>query len=139
MAISKLYYLIVLTILITANPIRAQTLYNLVPNSSFELYDTCPDDYGQIYRAIGWTSRCESMVEYFNSCSPDAFFNVPSNYMGYQNARHGIGYTQIAIQIALLQVREYVGCQLLNPLKHDVNYCVEFSISLVNVCTITCD
>ena len=58
---------------------------NLVPNPSFEDYCSCPDNSGQVYRAIGWTSFGNSS-DYFNCCAPPGAQSVPLNPSGYQCA-----------------------------------------------------
>src|SRR5216683_763724 len=71
---------------------------NLVPNYSFEVYDTCPNTYSQIYYAIPWFSslpcQCGSS-DYYNACAGGPLVSVPSNGGGYQNARTGVGYAGI--------------------------------------------
>lgn len=42
---------------------------NLVVNADVELYDTCPDNTGQIYRANGWWQYSISTIDYMNVCS----------------------------------------------------------------------
>jgi len=42
---------------------------NLVPNPSFEQYDTCPNNYSQIVRASGWYSPTTGTPDYLNACS----------------------------------------------------------------------
>lgn len=53
---------------------------NLVPNPSFEEYDTCPTNQQQIQHAIGW-SAYRAMINYYNACaSPiSTDISVPAN------------------------------------------------------------
>ena len=55
---------------------------NLVPNPSFEIYDTCPDRLNQISRAIGWQSILNS-PDYFCRCA-SGWSSLPFNGFGYQ-------------------------------------------------------
>jgi hypothetical protein len=72
---------------------------NLVPNPSFEIYDTCPDNLGQISRAIGWHDAIPD-GEYFNVCSHDTngsgipYIGVPLNTAGYRTPASGNGYAR---------------------------------------------
>src|SRR5437764_856653 len=57
---------------------------NLVPNPSFEIYDTCPDNASQVNRVINWFS-CYTTPDYYNTCSsvmtlpsyPPVFYQQP--------------------------------------------------------------
>ena len=66
---------------------------NLIPNSSFEIYDTCPTtlstpgDY-QINHALGWYSPTYATSDYYNACNP-GIVSIPSNLLGYQVAMDG--------------------------------------------------
>lgn len=106
---------------------------NLVPNPSFELYDTCPDQ-GEIYFATGWMSFTGS-PDYFNSCANQAIgYSVPNTGAGYQIAKDGNGFVGIALCIPAQapNVREYVGIQLSQPLVVGTKYYVTFYANLAN-------
>jgi OmpA-OmpF porin, OOP family len=62
---------------------------NLVPNPSFEQYDTCPDLLNQIQYAIGW-NNFGNTPDYYNACSQ--IMNVPNTQGGYQLAYDGNAY-----------------------------------------------
>src|ERR1700685_2222823 len=72
-----------------------ETQINLVPNPSFEIYDTCVTELGQMDRATGWVS-VRATPDYFNMC--DTIIDIiesatiPSNYWGYQYPVSGNGY-----------------------------------------------
>jgi hypothetical protein len=109
---------------------------NLVPNPSFEIYDTCPYYGSQIYFASPWfqpniywgNTTNSSSSDYFNTCS-DSTFGVPYNFLGYQSARTGNGYAGIDFY-ASNETREYLEIQLSSPLIANRIYCVEFFVSL---------
>jgi gliding motility-associated-like protein len=77
---------------------------NLVPNGSFEEYNWCPSTVNGYYidACKEWTSPSLGSPDYYNSCSQeyDAFldrylYSVPENYIGFQEARTGVGYAGV--------------------------------------------
>jgi OOP family OmpA-OmpF porin len=80
----------ILFYLIFFSPAFAVAQINLVPNPSFEIYNTCPNSGGQITYATGWFTATLGSPDYFNSCS--AGYGVPSNGFGYSNAQDGNAY-----------------------------------------------
>ncbi len=113
---------------------------NLVPNPSFEEYDTCPTgvsstgDY-QINHCTNWYTPSTGTSDYFNSCSPiSGGANVPNNGFGYQNAFDGQGYVGVIllIQEGELSYFEYVQTKLLTPLKQGNKYKFSFNVNLAN-------
>lgn len=111
------------------------TLYgyaqNLVPNYSFEVYDTCPYNASQIYYAAPWQGVTTNSTDYFNACSSSR--GVPSCGDGWQYARTGIAYAGIyAINSYGGDYREYLQVKLDNTLQQDSCYLIEFYCNLVN-------
>ena len=110
---------------------------NLVPNPSFEVYDTCPNDSldGSIQFAIPWFDPNIQIhsTDYFNNCNLDtASLNCPQNFIGYQLAHSGNGYagfTTGTIQPAN-NLREYLEVELIDSLLQGKKYCVSFFVSL---------
>ncbi|MEO5674037.1 MAG: T9SS type A sorting domain-containing protein [Chitinophagales bacterium] len=114
---------------------------NLVPNPSFEVYDSCPDDVGEIDSAIGWSNfgngsyAGASSPDYFNSCAdasvfPDSLVSVPHNQGGYQYAATGNAYCGIiCYAVTFPDYREIIGCQLINPLEIGAIYHISFKIN----------
>ncbi|MBL0342137.1 MAG: hypothetical protein IPP71_15200 [Bacteroidetes bacterium] len=118
--------------------------YNLVPNPSFELYDTCPDNVGQIYRAIGWSSPTQTSPDYHNVCTNGNPWNigVPQNVHGYQFAKDGNGYAGIiSYTVNGLGIaggfREYVQIQLTDSLIAGKEYSLGFYVSPGDSCKYT--
>lgn len=108
--------------------IKAQT--NLVPNPSFEIFDTCPDNLGQISRANGWFSSKPS-PDYFNSCANSSDWSyVPSNYWGYQIPASGLGYAGFTAKVGQFNIREYLSIQLNNSLQIGAKYFVSMKVCL---------
>ena len=121
---------------------------NLVPNPSFETYTSCPVGPGEITNATGWNNPDTSTADYYNVCNNATFpmpsMDVPSNIMGYQQARTGDGYAGIICNEVINfpplpaiedDYREYLQVQLTSPLVAGVEYEVEFYWSLSNKST----
>lgn len=103
---------------------------NLVPNPSFEEYDTCPNFDGQISRAIGWYST-RATPDYFNTCAPGYnWCTVPINYFGYRTPASGNAYAGVIVREGVSNARENIGIQLLTPLEQGLKYYASFKVSL---------
>ena len=112
---------------------------NLVPNPSFETYDICPTNFGQIYHAIpwfqpstyNWDTRVGSSSEFYNACVPNVgpAVSTPNNAAGYQIPKTGLGYAGIYEINDSTNYREYIEIQLLAPLNPKESYCVSFYVS----------
>lgn len=59
---------------------------NIVPNPSFQLYDTCPDAAGEVHYCKYWNVANNSTPDYFTTCTANSYISIPSNFAGYQNA-----------------------------------------------------
>jgi hypothetical protein len=53
-------------LLLLSNHLIAQE--NLVPNGGFEEYTSCPDNYGQIEKAIHWSDPNNGSSDFFHNC-----------------------------------------------------------------------
>ncbi len=103
---------------------------NLVSNPSFESYTTCPDDLGEIDRAVPWNTPNEASPDYYHSCAPSTSgVSVPSNTFGSQLARTGEAYSGIICR-PINDYREYVEGALNQPLTAGQIVRVEFWVSL---------
>jgi len=129
--IQNIFYLLIGVPIFCANLSLGQ---NLVPNSSFENYTTCPSFTGSSSTsatnlAIPWYDPTGSTSDYYNSCDT-GFFNVPHSASGYQVARTGDAYTGLFALNGLgalwNNMREYIQVELLSPLEKDTCYQVEF-------------
>lgn len=84
--------LIFFTFLLSVFLLRAQT--NLVPNPSFENYNTCPNDVAGVGSfgnwVIGWWDS-STTPDYFNQCG-DECVSIPYNACGFQYPYDGIAY-----------------------------------------------
>jgi len=113
---------------------KANGQYNLIPNPSFEVFDTCPNNGGQLYHSINWINPLmNSTPDYLNACNM-AFWGVPSNIYGNEWAHTGVAYSAIvtaahAINPLTNNAREYLETELLDTLIQGTDYCIRFYVS----------
>lgn len=105
---------------------------NLVPNPSFEIYDTCPDWYSQIERAKAWRSIVGT-PDFLNKCA-NYPASIPNNILGYQDAVNvnDRGYAAIGISFPIFTTvtfREILGIQLAETLIIGTKYFFSFNYS----------
>lgn len=112
---------------------------NLVPNYSFEIYDTCPNSVGQVYFAPPWgTASIYGSPDYFNSCSAPFGDGVPINWCGRQNAKDGGAYVGLVAYVhdpsdtTNYNAREYIQTELIIPLVANKCYRLSFFVSLAD-------
>ena len=118
---------------------------NLIPNPSFEIYDTCPTQPStnidrQIERCIGWTFPSDyGTSDYYNSCASTSNqwtkVNVPDAFVGYQNSYDGngfCGFFAYAIDGNGLYGTEYIQAKLIGSLVNGKSYKLTFNVSLSN-------
>ena len=107
---------------------------NLVPNPSFEIFDTCPNGSSQSTYAQGWTININS-TEYYHACSSSPWFSTPNASAGYQCPANGNGYCGIYCYHSSNPAggQEYLGTQLLSPLIVGQKYYLSFKVSLANL------
>lgn len=135
----------ILQVMIVAFPILCNA-QNLVPNPSFELYNTCPSglsclDYSPTYSAFTWVQawinpETGSSSDYFNACATSVC-DVPTNTFGYQNANTGTAYTGGYAYLgsgtsATTFYSEYIETKLTSPLVAGAVYQVSFYVNLIN-------
>lgn len=108
---------------------------NLVPNPSFEELIRCPHSFSAGYKDFivpGWFSASKGTPDQFHACSW-AEADVPYNWAGSSNANSGKGYIGLYAWMKRddnNNYREYVECELAEPLKAGTKYRVEFFFKL---------
>lgn len=106
---------------------------NLVPNPGFEEYQACPGGFSEAaheFRVAPWRAAGSGIPDYFNTCN-DGEANVPHNWAGVSDAYEGHGYAGIYAWMDRDDpYREYLQCQLREPLLKDSLYLVEFHFKL---------
>jgi len=117
---------------------------NLVPNPSFEIYDTCqreivcPYLVGLDTSVTFWFNPTTASPDYDNICDSNSnpSYSVPQNMFGYQFARTGSAYVDIGVIIKCPSTptgyKEYIEVKLNDPLRKNNKYCVRFYVSLAD-------
>jgi hypothetical protein len=111
-----------------------------VPNWSFEDTLSCPDNLGQVDKAIGWSSYRVS-PDYFNACADTispwgGSVTVPKNYFDFQYPKSGNAYVGLyTLSLGGGNVREMIGIQLSQPLTIGQEYFASFYACRVGVVT----
>jgi gliding motility-associated-like protein len=105
---------------------------NLVRNSSFEDYDTCPLNFSELYKAKYWWG---ASADYYNSCS--ILMGVPSNFSGFQYAHSGNAYAGFALYLHQnlnpnnnYTYIESIKNKLEDSLKRNKRYCVDYFVTM---------
>lgn len=105
---------------------------NLVPNSDFELYTSCPINSGELYKLFNWMDPTGATSDYYNTCGSGGA-NVPYCGNGFQNSVSGNGYAGIwAYNGVGNNFREYVAVELTSVLLPSRCYRLEFYVNLHN-------
>jgi outer membrane protein OmpA-like peptidoglycan-associated protein len=105
---------------------------NLVPNGSFEKFSRCPNSFSQLpsdFTINEWQATGKNIPDHFHYCSRgDA--SVPYNWAGIAEAYEGDGYAGIYLWSEEGSYRDFLQCQLLQPLIKDSTYYIEFHYKL---------
>lgn len=107
---------------------------NLVPNPGFEEYVKCPGSFmlnRNEFVIHGWQSPTNGTPDHFHSCSSGEA-DVPVNWAGNSNAHSGKGYAGIYVWTTTGEYREYLQCELAEPLVAGEKYTLEFYYKLAN-------
>ena len=121
--------LLIIFLLLGSTTKEQGTGINLVQNPSFEEYDSCPVDWGELYKSKHWWGWS---TDYYNSCS--IYMSVPYNNAGFQYAHSGVAYAGFILylnnHINVDSLRESIKSILIEPLEANKMYCTNFYISL---------
>lgn len=99
-------------------------LPSLIPNSSFEEQDCCPDQHSQINCAAGWVQASEGTPDYYHACNYEGSHDLPlplpegEGYVGIIDGSFTGNY--------IPALKEYIGTCLKTPLEIDTLYRLEF-------------
>lgn len=107
---------------------------NLVPNPGFEELVRCPSSFSanrNDFLVPGWESPTSGTPDHFHGCSWGEA-DVPFNWAGNSNAHSGKGYVGIYVWNTRDEYREYLQCELAEPLKAGDKYLLEFYYKLAN-------
>jgi hypothetical protein len=105
---------------------------NLVPNSGFEFYSSCPIGAGEINKAVPWSSPTIATPDYFNECNLDGV-GVPLNDGGSQGANSGMAYAGIGCYVDYSpNFRDYIQVPLSDSLITNRKYLVSFYVSIAD-------
>ncbi len=110
---------------------------NLVPNSSFETYTTCPDFSGQLNYVNDWNNVnlvygnfSYGSPDYYHTCGAGSLASLPSNNYGTLNAFHGNAVVGLVIyNYDITDYREYMSAQLTQPLNPEITYTIRFRLT----------
>jgi gliding motility-associated-like protein len=135
----RTFITVILLLLVHFIPAQTFAQINLVPNPSFEQYDTCPNAFTQMRYAVGWESATGATPDYWNACDT-GIANVPNNVKGFQPARSGDAFAGVILTRnntlfpPLNQNREYIRTELNQALVAGRQYCVTFYVNRADSC-----
>ena len=100
---------------------------SLIPNSSFENMDCCPQTWSELYCATDWVQASGATSDFFNTCG-----YIPGNMSttGLIPLPDGEGAVGGIIAGGW---QEYVGSCLLAPMLAGQGYTLEFYLSLIHI------
>lgn len=108
---------------------------NLVPNSSFEHYTSCPNIMGALNKCLNWYNPSFELPDYYNLCGTLPY-SIPANMRGAQYPKVGNGYVGIAFgkpnENVNYHYREYLGIKLPTALKAGSQYYIGMYVSLAD-------
>jgi OmpA-OmpF porin, OOP family len=129
--VKKLFFIVLICTYVKS------TAQNLVPNPSFELYNSCPLTPFFSTSVQNWVSPINQVIsfQYFNTCAnPSIYGGVPINALGNEMPYSGNAYIAIALgTTTTFESRYYTGVKLVNTLSLNKFY----KVSLMYSCSDT--
>jgi len=103
---------------------------NLVPNPSFEIHDSCPDNLSQFRFVSNWKALMVT-PDYYNKCSSNNLSSVPDNFMGFQETQavQDSAYAGLYMSLQNNTSREFIGVKLNSQMQIGIRYFISFMIS----------
>jgi len=115
----------------------ANAQVNLIPNPSFEEYNTCICDFNNNVKE--WYIAYDS-PDYFNECISLAnYCNVPENFTGYNYAFDGKAYIGAGQWFLTGNTREVFYTRIKEDLKKGKKYCLSFYVARSNQSAYYCN
>ena len=111
---------------------RVVLAQNYIANASFEQYGMCPGSFTRSpkeFTVPGWRGADINTPDHFHYCSRGEA-GVPYNWAGVSEAYEGDGYAGIFLWMKDQDYREFLQCDLLQPLVKDSTYYIEFHYKL---------
>jgi gliding motility-associated-like protein len=106
---------------------------NLVPNPSFELFQSCPITHSLLDLLVDWENPTLANPDFFNNCAGSSCtICVPGNVNGFQGSKCGNGYIGLYVYHPPNSYREYAQVKLKNQLVSGRSYTFSFEISLAD-------
>ncbi len=112
---------------------------NIVPNSSFEILDSCNWLNAAILHGYypSWDSPTNGSSDGYNSCSPYSTWSFPANAFGFQYPHTGNGY--IGGGYYGNGIREFIQVKLDTSLIANQEYCASVYVNLANRSEFPCN
>ena len=106
-----------------------------MPNGSFELLDSCPQNHSQLSYTSNWFAPSIGTPDLYDECGGpnQSWTSVPDNASGYQYAYEGQGYAGISTFYPDTNAREYIGVKLTQELTINKFYCFTMYCSLFDL------
>ncbi len=106
---------------------------NLVPNPSFENVNQCPSSNNNAADCAEWLNFGNT-PDYYNTCATISTLVPPNLNVGYQYPKTGNGMMGMVNYVwefapGYPNYREYIGCQLIEPLNIGTKYYVSFWVN----------
>lgn len=125
---------------------------NLIPDSSFTHYRSCPSEFNQFYLLQHWYRPTEGTPDVFSNCNVKAatppedkkkkkeinpessqIAEVPVNDIGFQYPHTGDSYAGLAAYASInKEYAEYMCVKLISPLKKGAKYRLNMFVSLAD-------
>lgn len=102
---------------------------NLVFNSGFEFYNSCPDELGQFDLANDWMSPDDAEADLYNGCAGNSDVGVPNNIWGDAPAYDGVGYGGF-LAFNNNNQRTYLMTEMIDATIPGQQYCVSMKVRL---------